>query len=457
MLVVNDFHRNPRRLRPMGRIRDWSELDPNTQRRRREAARVHAAALNPMLNAFVEIVPPGRSDLTGPLGGLPYAAKDMLRTPGREPGCGFTRDLAPRVEGCSDLLERLADAGADLIAFTGMTELAYEPSGFNKTLGRVRNPWNPDFVSGGSSSGSAAAVASGAVVAALGTDTGGSLRIPAHACGVTAWKPTYGLVSAAGAMALAPTLDTIGLLGRSARDLLPLAPFLAGSSTAVETPRRAVVPDDVAAECDPAIRRCLADAVAAIEAAGAAVERRPVLMPMLEAIDRHALIVMQGESVRHHRSLLDGDTLTTVLRKRLAKGLEITDEMLADSVTARKRLVRQFEAEVLSRDAVVVLPVMPITTPRADRCDPASDRFSARTLYALSRWTRFVNMLGVPAVAMPVGFDDNRMPVGVQVVARVGTDFALLDLVRNVQAITSWHARAPDAVAHLIRDVELLS
>src|SRR5215510_388004 len=443
----------PRRLRLMTtRIRDWSELDPTAQRRRREAARAHAAALEPLLNAFVEIVPPGPPDATGPLRGLPYTEKDMFRTPGREPGCGFTADLAPRVDGFSDLLDRLTAAGADLVAFTGMTELAYEPSGYNQTLGRVRNPWNLDFVSGGSSSGSAAAVASGAVVAALGSDTGGSLRIPAHACGVTGWKPTSGLVSTDGAMALAPTLDTTGLMARSADDILQMAPFLASHSTAAEAPRRAVVPDDVAAESDPAIRRCLADAVAAIEAAGVVVERRPALLPLLETIDRHALVVMQGESARHHRSLLDGDGLAPALKKRLAKGLEIADEVLAESVTARERLLRQFETEVLSGHGVLVLPVMPITTPRADRCDPASDRFSARALYALSRWTRFVNMLGVPAVAMPAGFDGISMPVGVQIVGRAGADLALLDLVRNVQASTSWHARVPDAVAHLIRD-----
>jgi len=119
--------------------------------------------------------------------------------------------------------------------------------------------------------------------------------------------------------------------------------------------------------------------------------------------------------------------------------------------------VQQFEAEVLSDRDVLVLPVMPIMTPNADRCDPASDRFSARTLYALSQWTRFVNMLGFPAVAMPAGFDDNLMPVGVQIVGRVGTDLALLDLVQNVQAITSWHARVPAAVAHLIPEAESLS
>jgi len=444
-------------LPSMARIRDWSELDRNAQQRRREAARAHAAALYPMLNASVEIVWPPPSDMAGPLRGLPYAAKDLFRTPTRDPGCGFTGDLAPRVEGVSPLLERLADAGADLVAFTGMTELAYEPSGFNQTLGRVRNPWNLDFISGGSSSGSAAAGASGVVVVALGSDTGGSLRIPAHACGVSSWKPTYGLVSTEGAMALAPTLDTIGLLARSAKDLMLVAPVLGRSSTAAEVPRRAVVPDDVVAECEPAIRRCLADAVAAIEAAGVAVERRPSLLPVLEAIDRHAWIVMQGESARRHRSLLDAASLAPVLQKRLAKGLEITDEMLAESVTARPRLVRQFAAEVLSDGDVLVLPVMPITTPRADRCDPASERFSARTLYALSRWTRFVNMLGLPAVAMPAGFDDNRMPVAVQIVGPAGSDLALLKLVQNVQAMTSWHARVPDAVAHLMPEGEELA
>jgi aspartyl-tRNA(Asn)/glutamyl-tRNA(Gln) amidotransferase subunit A len=437
----------------MDRIRDWSELDSDAQRRRREAARAHAAALGPALNAFVEIVPPLASGMTGPLNGLPYAAKDMFRTPTREPGCGFRGGLAFDIEGFSDPIARLSAAGADLVGFTNMTELAYEPSGFNATRGRVRNPWNLDFISGGSSSGSAAAVASGTVVAALGSDTGGSLRIPAHACGLTAWKPTHGLVSTRGAMPLAPTLDTVGLLARSAKDLLPLAPLMA-SLGAAEAARRAVVADDVVAECDPAIRSCLADAVAAIEAVGVAIERRRMLLPVLEAVDRHALVVMQGESVRQHRSRLADEALAPALRRRLAKGLETADDMLAASVTARERLVRQFDEAVLSDGDVLILPVMPIITPSADRCDPASDRFSARTLYALSRWTRFVNMLGFPAVAMPAGFDDNAMPVGVQIVGRAGTDLALLDLARHVQAITSWHARVPHAVVHLLPEAE---
>jgi aspartyl-tRNA(Asn)/glutamyl-tRNA(Gln) amidotransferase subunit A len=439
----------------MDRIGDWSELNPEAKRFRQNIARAHAGALSQITNAFVEIVASAPLAATGSLNGLPYAAKDIFRTSAREPGCGFGAGFTSSIEGFSDHLQHLAAAGADLIGFASMTELAYEPSGFNATLGRVRNPWNFDFISGGSSSGSAAAVAGGAVVAALGSDTGGSLRIPAHACGVSAWKPTHGLVSARGAMPLAPTLDTVGALARSANDLMLFAPLL-GSPRVTQPARRALVLDDVVAECDPVVQRCLGDAVAAIDAVGVAIERRSAL-PVLEEIDSHALIVMQGESARQHRSLVESDRLSPVLRQRLAKGLDISDETLAANVAARGHLVQQFEEQVLAESDVVVLPVMPIATPTADRCDPASDRFSARTLYALSRWTRFVNMLGFPAVAMPAGFDSNAMPIGIQVVGRARTDLALLELVQRVQTITSWHARVPHAVAHLFPKAEPLS
>ena len=221
-------------------------------RRRREAARGRATRSIPFLNAFAQIDTSSRS-LTpaGRLGGVPYAAKDLFQTSSHRPGGGFLEAIDLGIVGTSDLLERLDAAGADLIGFTNMTELAYEPSGFNATRGRVKNPWNLDYISGGSSSGSAAAVASGAVVAALGSDTGGSVRIPAHACGITAWKPTHGAVSARGTMPLAPTLDTIGLLARSASDMMPLAGVMAELPSS-RPMLRAAVPEDVVAESDPA-------------------------------------------------------------------------------------------------------------------------------------------------------------------------------------------------------------
>jgi len=440
----------------MRRIPDWSALDATARRRRRETARALATALDPVLNAFAQIDTSSRP-LTpaGRLGGVPYAAKDLFQTSSHRPGGGFPEATDLDIVGTSDLLERLDAAGADLIGFTNMTELAYEPSGFNATRGRVKNPWSLDYISGGSSSGSAAAVASGAVVAALGSDTGGSVRIPAHACGITAWKPTHGAVSARGTMPLAPTLDTIGLLARSASDMMPLAGVMAELPSSRPMLRAAVLAD-VAAECDPAIRRALADTVAALAGTGVAIENRSA-RAAVEAIDRHAMIVMQAESAREHRARIDDAAVAPVLRRRLAKGLEIADAVLAESVGARQRLVHDFEEQVLAGNDVAVLPVMAILTPSAAECDPASERFSPRTLYALSRFTRFVNMLGFPAVALPAGFDDRGLPIGVQIVGRSGSDLALLELVRHVQLKTDWHGRIPTAIAHLVPEPELPS
>jgi aspartyl-tRNA(Asn)/glutamyl-tRNA(Gln) amidotransferase subunit A len=256
-------------------------------------------------------------------------------------------------------------------------------------------------------------------------------------------------------MPLAPTLDTIGLLGRSASDMMPLAGVMAELPSSRPMLCAAVLAD-VVAECDPAIRRVLADAVAALAGTGVAIENRSA-RAAVEAIDRHAMIVMQAESAREHRARIDDAAVAPVLRRRLAKGLEIADAVLAESVGARQRLVHDFEEQVLAGNDVAVLPVMAILTPSAAECDPASERFSPRTLYALSRFTRFVNMLGLPAVALPAGFDDRGLPIGVQIVGRSGSDLALLELVRHVQLKTDWHGRIPTAIAHLVPEPELPS
>ncbi len=419
----------------MRRIPDWTSLDAAARHGWRSNARERASALNTKLNAFVEMAPAGtRHGRT--LDGLPYAAKDMLRTPGRQPSGGLSGAPDLGIVGNSDLLDRLDEAGADRIGFTQMTELAYEPSGFNASRGRVKNPWSLDRVPGGSSSGSAAAVASGAVAVALGSDTGGSLRIPAHCCGVTAWKPTYGLISTRGSMPLAPSLDTIGILARSAADLPPSQPV-----------RSVVVLRDVAALCAPDIAKACMGLAAILSDSGMTIERRDALTA-IEAIDAHALTIMFAESARVHRARIHDPAVGAVLRRRLAKGLEVADDTLAASIEARPRLAGA---------DVVLLPIMPISTPTADECDPESDRFSPKTLYAMSRFTRFVNLLGFPAVALPAGFDEGGLPVAMQIVSRHGSDRALLDLVRHVQSKTDWHGRAPTAVADLLPQLETAS
>ncbi len=417
----------------------------------RTTVRERARHLDTRLNAFV-MIDRGSPQTGGSLGGLPYAAKDMFMAPAHAPTCGLATAGELDILGESDILARLDAAGADRVGFTNMTALAYEPSGFNAARGRVRNPWNLDFVAGGSSSGSAAAVASGSVVAALGSDTGGSLRIPAHACGVSAWKPSWGLVATSGAMALAPTLDTIGLLARSADVLQAVAGHMAELPAAEGITRVAVLSDAIA-ECDPAVRRAVDDGLAALAACQLTLSRVDA-MAAIEAIDGHALIVLQGEAARLHRARLNDPTLDRSLRRRLAKGLEIDDRALQESRDARPSLAAAFVDQVLRGAHAAALPVMAIRTPEADECDPTSDRFSPKTLYALSRLTRFVNMLGFPAVALPVGFDDRGLPVALQVVGRPGSDLALLDLGRRFQIATDWHGRIPTGIADLVLDAE---
>jgi len=413
----------------------------------RATARRRALSLDMRLNAFVSIDASSRHS-SGPLDGLPYGAKDMFRTPMHEPTCGFAVAGEMGIVGTCDLFGRIESAGADFVGFTNMPALAYEPSGWNAARDRVCNPWNPQFISGGSSSGSAVAVASGSLVAALGSDTGGSLRIPAHACGVSAWKPTWGLVSTSGAMALAPTLDTIGLIARSAADLLMVAEHVAELPPTWGIYRAAVV-NEAVAECEHSVRRAIEDGLAALATCHVTLTRVDGATA-IKTIDQHAMVVMQGESARLHHARLDNLACDQGLRRRVAKGLAIEDWTLDSSRQARRTLAADFIAQVLGDADAAVLPVMTIRTPVADECDPRSERFSAKTLYALSCWTRFVNMLGFPAIALPVGFDDRAMPVALQIIGRPGSDRALLDLARQMQAATDWHARMPTGILDLV-------
>jgi aspartyl-tRNA(Asn)/glutamyl-tRNA(Gln) amidotransferase subunit A len=216
---------------------------------------------------------------------------------------------------------------------------------------------------------------------------------------------------------------------------------------------RIVAADDVLALCTEDIQQAHAAVVGALSPIGIEVVRRSAV-PAIDAVDAHALTIMFAESARVHRARIDDPRVPSVLRRRLAKGLEVSDVTLNASIAALPNLVRDFEAQILRDADAILLPVMPINTPTAAECDPASDRFSPKTLYAMSRLTRWVNALGLPAVALPAGFDRDGLPVAMQIVGRPGSDLALLDLVRHVQAMTDWHGRVPTAIADLVPQPE---
>jgi aspartyl-tRNA(Asn)/glutamyl-tRNA(Gln) amidotransferase subunit A len=404
--------------------------------------RARTATLGRKLNAVVNLCEagPGRD---GPLADLPYAAKDI-----------FANGLTAPTWGCAEppvavarpalVLTRLDDAGACRLAAAEMTELAYEPSGYNSVRGRALNPWNSNVASGGSSSGAAVLVAAGCCAVALGSDSGGSVRIPAHCCGVTALKPSWGAIPVEGAMPLAPSLDTVGIIARSATDIGKVWPVVAErAGNAVDT-RSAVVLADAFEASEAEIARVCRQAVDAIADLGIVLSERPGFS---NEADRQALLVLQAEAARIHRSRFEDERIDATLRKRLSKGLAIGDDELAASLNARTALLNRFLSERLGDADVALLPVMPIKTPLVGEVDPRLPTFKPKTLYAMSRFTRFANYFGLPVLAVPAGFDDRGLPVGLQIVGRPDSEASLIAIGAALQARHDWHGRIPTQIA----------
>jgi aspartyl-tRNA(Asn)/glutamyl-tRNA(Gln) amidotransferase subunit A len=428
----------------IARFPDWCSLSERDRPDALAECRRRLADVGQRLNAVEQVYPP-EAPRPGPLAGLPYVAKDMFATGRSEASWGCSTPQASALPRAA-VIDRLDQAGASLIGTATMTELACEPSGFTRR--GALNPWRFDCVPGGSSTGSAILVASGCCFAALGSDTGGSVRMPAHCCGVTALKVGYGSVPLDGAMALAPSLDSFGMFARSAADLALLWPVVsAGLPASGEQSRKAVVLQDAFDASEAEIAEVCRGAVAVLAESGIAIEARTGFP---EAADKHALTVLQAEPAREHRKRIDDPATDATLRKRLAKGLSISDRELGEALAARDGLRDQFLSSWLGDACIAVLPVMPIRTPHVDEVNPASSRFSARALYALSRFTRFVNYLGLPALALPAGFDGSGMPVGLQLVGRPGSEAWLVEIGARFQARSDWHGRVPLAVASSI-------
>lgn len=389
------------------------------------SARARCAAA-PHSNAFVALLDPA------PGGRFPFAVKDMVDVAGHAPTYGLAHPQGSPRAASAPVIGLLEAAGGRAVALTQMTPLAFDPSGANRWQGRPLNPWNTDRICGGSSSGSAVAVALGAVPLALGSDTAGSLRIPAHCCGVFSWKASAGLIPQEGALVLAPSLDTLGFLGVDAAWL-----DLAAS---VFAPNPAMAPGRIGLAAD-VLETCDADVAAAFRIVSAHAQTICAtadvsLAPLIAATDGPVLDLLIGESARSlaHLPKAEADPL---FAKRLAKGRALSDAHLA-ACRDQLRAAEALAADIFAACDALLLPAMPCATPTIAACDPATPGFSGRTLYRLSAFTRFANGLGLPVVTFPIGLDANGMPVAAQLVGPRGSDRALIAGVRHLMAENTW-------------------
>jgi aspartyl-tRNA(Asn)/glutamyl-tRNA(Gln) amidotransferase subunit A len=400
--------------------------------------------------------------LLGPLHGVPLAHKDMYYDPPRQTGSGSRLRAGYRGSATATVLARLAAAGAVNLGTLNMSEFALGPTGHNAYHGHCRNPWNPGYIAGGSSSGSGAAVAARLAYGALGSDTGGSVRLPAAACGVLGLKPTYGRLSRHGAMRLAWSLDHVGVLARTAGDLARLLGVIAGSDPADPTASVRPVPDYEAAlgrglaglrigrprefyfeDVDPEIARLLEAALGVLEDAGA--ELVEVSLPPQQHLTELGRAIFYSEAAALHGHWLrtrPGDYSPQVAA-RAATGLAIPAASYLEALQLRPRVLREFVQQVYARCELLYTPTLALPVPTLAATDVGADASMWQTIAQLVRCVAPFNYLGLPALSVPAGFTASGLPVAFQLVGRPYSEARLLAAAGAYQAAAPWHERAP--------------
>ncbi len=391
----------------------------------------------------------GRS--RGPLHGVPLAHKDMFYREGHISACGSRIRAEFIADRTSSALARLDTAGALDIARLNMVEFAVGGvAGHNAITGTPRNPWNLAHIPGGSSSGSAVAVAARLVFSSLGSDTGGSVRIPAYCCGLVGLQPTYGRVSRYGAMPLSFSLDHIGVLTRTVPDAALLLSIIAGHDDKDATSSRRPVPDYLTNldsgvrglrvgvtetyfldSVDDAVRDCLEESLAALQSCGAEIVRVRLPKSIELAARMGALILAAEGGAIHSRWLRERPgEYGPQARARLVTGLHIPATRYLDALNLRARVFSEFAAAVFEKADVLHVPSVPMQVPIIAETDRGNDPDFMALVNRLTRCTRPFNLLGLPAIAMPAGLDSQGLPLGFQLVGKPFDEATLMRVAR---------------------------
>jgi aspartyl-tRNA(Asn)/glutamyl-tRNA(Gln) amidotransferase subunit A len=413
-----------------------------------DAARAEAAAADEALAA-------GR--LLGPLHGVPFGLKDNIDTAGvlTTSGSGHFLDNVPAED--APVVQRLRAAGAVIVGKLTMHELAYGATSQNEHTGACRNPWDTSRIPGGSSGGSGAAVAADEVVASLGTDTGGSVRIPASVNGVTGLRGTFGRVPVRGVFPIAASFDTCGPLARHAIDVarvmsviagydvddpvsvdVPVPDYTAGIDGGIDGLRVGVPRGFFFAEADPEVEALVRAAAEQLARLGARVEEIDV--PGAERTHEAVNIMVRADAYALHRERLAANPErfgSEVLRRlRLAEGISGAD--YAEAVEAGRVWARTVDRLFDDVD-VILTPTASVPAP------PADDPDMIETTRLMTQLTYAWSLSETPAISVPVGLTAAGLPVGMQLAARKWHEATLLRTAYAYQQVTDWHERRPAA------------
>ncbi|MHB0870480.1 MAG: amidase [Chloroflexota bacterium] len=406
-----------------------------------------------------------RGDYRGPLHGIPIALKDIIYARGvrNTAGSKILKDFIPSED--ATVTTRLRQAGAIIVGKTNMHEFAFGPLSTNPHYGDVHNPWDLDRVTGGSSGGSAAAVAASMCSAALGSDTGGSIRIPAAFCGVFGIKPTYGRVSRYGVTPCAWSLDNVGPLSKTAEDSALVLSAIAGWDPRDPATSRKPVPDYAATLSQPVsglkvavLREYTIDpmepeVVAGFQAAlqvlrgmGMAVEE--VSVPEVESAIGASTAILFAEVTAYHQENMRTrrQDFGPDVRARLEQGSLIAATDYVNGQRVRRMLIDRFRALMKRYDAIVC-PTEPATAPRLDQETVQYEGFAEPRPATATRHTRLFNLTSQPAASVPCGFAPNGLPIGLQIATAPFDEATALRIAHAYQMATEWHLRIPSVAA----------
>lgn len=390
----------------------------------------------------------------GPLHGIPVALKDLFDVAGVRTTAGsriLANSLAVR---SSTVAERLRNAGAIFVGKTNLHEFAFGVTNQNPHFGAAKNPWDRSRIPGGSSGGTAIAVATGMCFLSPGSDTGGSIRIPAALCGVAGLKPTFGRVSLRGVVPLSWTLDHAGPLARSVRDLaialqvvagydaedpgsvdVPVDDYLGGLEEGARGLRVLVPAEHFFDDCDSEVERAVRDAVAVLEREGARVVEAGLPQVSLLAAQRP---IISADAAAYHRDDLreHADDIGTDVLERLRAGVSVTGTDYARARRDRDALRRAW-IELLREYDVIATPTTRIAAP------PREGEDAIAAAARLTANTSPFNLTGLPALSVPCGFTASGLPVGLQLAAGPWREATLLRAARAYERATHWHERHP--------------
>jgi aspartyl-tRNA(Asn)/glutamyl-tRNA(Gln) amidotransferase subunit A len=406
----------------------------------RYLARIEA---NGRLNAYItvraeEALAEAVAAPPGPLHGVPLAVKDVIDVAGTRTTAA-SKILADNVTARdATVVARLRAAGAVILGKLNTHEFAYGATTTSPHFGPARNPYDAERICGGSSGGSGCAAAAGLAAGTLGTDTGGSVRIPACFCGVVGLRPTPGIVPNDGVVAVSWTFDTVGPVARTAEDCALLLQAIVGRPLALDVdprPLRVGLVTPLLERADPRIAALVEDAAGAL---GATVER--VEPPLLDDAGVIQQLLMLPEATAVHLPWLRTrlPDYGADVRARLLAGLFLPSTAYLTGLRARRWYLRELQP-VLDRFDLLAAPAMPMVPPRLD-----DDALPYRR--ALIPFNSPWSLAGLPAASVPCGFVDG-LPVGLALVGRRGADATVLGAARAYQAVTDWHERRPAAAA----------